>query len=390
MDLQHLNRAIENPIANGLDIFYSFAKQKGVGDIAAVDQIIAKGEWADIDPAGQSAGVNSFADVQYLATELVVCLRSHPAAKVLQGIHGSVSDDLFALSHYHYKADDKTLWDEVLAFITASLTATTRSIAPQNTPPASTSTAALASIPTISITHDDDLFAATIPSGPVDSNCPDTPQVWRTSGMVNTPEHHKHIDRLLREELKGRMHYGIPDFLEAFFPSAKYQEVAENFLNRCKTVTGVEPIFNDDTHRFESWPDRTNQGQVVPWMKTFIKELEEFSRNSFTTNDEGSHSRAFFGLPIQVIEGHVAKRKLDAGFISAADLESVTYFWTTILGSAELKQNEAAERAAELSLAQYARILLTTQGTRRYALGFTLCGSSLRVWLFVRVGGMAS
>ncbi|KAG6132525.1 hypothetical protein E4U38_003305 [Claviceps purpurea] len=162
----------------------------------------------------------------------------------------------------------------------------------------------------------------------------------------------------------------------------------------CKTVTGVEPIFNDDTHRFESWPDRTNQEQVVPCMKTFIKELEEFSRNSFTTDDEGSHSRAFFGLPNQVIEGHVAKRKLDAGFISAADLESgqetLTYFRTTILGSAELKQNEAAERAAELSLAQYARILLTTQGTRRYALGFTLCGSYLRVWLFDRVGSMAS
>ncbi|KAG6269237.1 hypothetical protein E4U48_004343 [Claviceps purpurea] len=389
MDLQHLNRTIEeNPIANGLDVFYSFAKQKGVGDIAAVDRIIAK-------------------DVQFLASELVVCLRSHPAAKVLQGIQGSVSDDLIALSlsvttgmvgedsvrrllkAAITKADDKTLWDEVLAFITASLTVTTRSIAPQNTPPASTSTAALASIPTISITHDDDLF-----TGPADSNCPDTPQVRRTSGMVNTSEHHKNIDRLLREELKGRMHYGIPDFLEAFFPSATYQEVAENFLNRCKTVTGVEPIFNDDTHRFESWPDLTNQEQVVPWMKTFIKELEEFSRNSFTTNDEGSHSRALFGLPNQVIKGHVAKRKLDAGFISAADLESgqetLTYFWTTILGSAELKQNEAAERAAELSLAQYARILLTTQGTRRYALGFTLCGSSLRVWLFDRVGGMAS
>ncbi|KAG6210153.1 hypothetical protein E4U35_005884 [Claviceps purpurea] len=80
IDTATRNRTIEeNPIANGLDIFYIFAKQKGVGDIAVVDRIIAK-------------------DVQYLATELVVCLRSHPAAKVLQGIQGSVSDDLFALS----------------------------------------------------------------------------------------------------------------------------------------------------------------------------------------------------------------------------------------------------------------------------------------------------
>ncbi|CCE30830.1 uncharacterized protein CPUR_04679 [Claviceps purpurea 20.1] len=166
MDLQHLNRTIEeNPIANGLDIFYSFAKQKGFGDIAAVEQIIAKGEWADIDPAGQSAGVNSFADVRFLATELV---------SVTTGMVGEDSARRL-LKAAITKADDKTLWEEVLAFITASLTATTRSIAPQNTPPASTSTAALASIPTISITHDDDLFAATIPSGPADSNCPDTP-----------------------------------------------------------------------------------------------------------------------------------------------------------------------------------------------------------------------
>ncbi|KAG6149649.1 hypothetical protein E4U11_008645, partial [Claviceps purpurea] len=121
MDPQHWNRTIEeNPIANGLDVFHFFARREGVCDIAAVDRISAK-------------------DVQYLATELVVCLRSHPAAKVLQGIHGSVSDDLFALSQSVttgmvgedsarrllkaaiIKANDKTLWDEVLAFITASL-----------------------------------------------------------------------------------------------------------------------------------------------------------------------------------------------------------------------------------------------------------------------------
>ncbi|CCE30833.1 uncharacterized protein CPUR_04682 [Claviceps purpurea 20.1] len=123
MDPQHWNRTIEeNPIANGLDVFHSFARQEGVCDIAAVDRITAK-------------------DVRFLATELVVCLRSHPAAKVLQGIHGSVSDDLTALSKSVTtgmvgedsvrrllkaaitKADDKTLWDEVLAFITASHTA---------------------------------------------------------------------------------------------------------------------------------------------------------------------------------------------------------------------------------------------------------------------------
>ncbi|KAG6059780.1 hypothetical protein E4U32_003815 [Claviceps aff. humidiphila group G2b] len=167
---------------------------------------------------------------------------------------------------------------------------------------------------------------------------------------------------------------------------------AERFLNQCKT--GVEPAFNDDTYRFTSWPAPANEKQVVPWLQSFSKELEKFSRSSFSTDLDISHPRAVLGQPNQIIQGHVASRKLDAGFISLDDLESgresLTYFWTQILSSGELKQNIQDERHAELALAQYARILLTTQATRRYVLGFTLCGSCMRVWQFDRLGGIAS
>ncbi|KAG6124500.1 hypothetical protein E4U28_001479, partial [Claviceps purpurea] len=114
MDSQHWYRTIEqNPVANGLDRFHCIARRNRVCDIAAVDRILTK--------------------------ELVICLQSHPAAKVLQGIHGSVLDDLTTLFDAVLsdsieddyvrrllkaavtKVDDKTLWDEVLAFITASL-----------------------------------------------------------------------------------------------------------------------------------------------------------------------------------------------------------------------------------------------------------------------------
>ncbi|KAG6281337.1 hypothetical protein E4U46_000350 [Claviceps purpurea] len=79
MDSQHWYRTIEqNPVANGLDRFHCIARRNRVCDIAAVDRILTK-------------------DVRYLAIELVICLQSHPAAKVLQGIHGSVLDDLTTL-----------------------------------------------------------------------------------------------------------------------------------------------------------------------------------------------------------------------------------------------------------------------------------------------------
>ncbi|KAG6210152.1 hypothetical protein E4U35_005883 [Claviceps purpurea] len=152
MDPKHWYRTIEeNPVANGLDKFHSIARRNQVCDIAAVDRILTK-------------------DVRYLAIELVICLQSHPAAKVLQGIHGSVLDDLTSLFDAVLtdsieddyvrrllkaaitKVDDKTLWDEVLAFITASLTAidtATRPLAPRSTEPQDKSaTAAQISTPT--------------------------------------------------------------------------------------------------------------------------------------------------------------------------------------------------------------------------------------------------
>src|SRR3954454_15152844 len=38
----------------------------------------------------------------------------------------------------------------------------------------------------------------------------------------------------------------------------------------------------------------------------------------------------------------------------------------------------------------YAREVLTAQDTRRFVIGFTLCGSIMRLWEFDRLGGIAS
>ena len=58
----------------------------------------------------------------------------------------------------------------------------------------------------------------------------------------------------------------------------------------------------------------------------------------------------------------------------------------------ELKSNPNADRRTDtwLDLARYARLVLTVQDTRRFVLGFTLCGSIMRLWEFDRLGGIAS
>ncbi|KAG6141225.1 hypothetical protein E4U28_003132 [Claviceps purpurea] len=353
MDSQHWNQTIEdNPIANHLVGFHSHAGRKGVSNSADVDGLNAK-------------------DVSSLVTNLLYCLEIHPVAqgslcddlpKVIDAIgEDMVEDDrlrsLLKAAIIH-QADDKTLWDVVLAFITATLTAT----------------------------H----TATTASPGTTAHKRSASPIVHTTAGMVNTAEFHRYFDDLLEQELENKLHLASAGFLESFFPSRTYQSVAERFHARC--MAGEEPAFNVETHSYESWPNPADEERVVAWLEDFITRLEEFSRPDFPTDI--SNQRAVLGLPHTYIEGHVAKRKLDACFVSAADQETamgtLTYFWSQVLGAAELKENIVDEKTAELALGQYSRISLTAQVTRRYVLGFTLCGPLMRVWLFDRQGGIAS
>lgn len=58
----------------------------------------------------------------------------------------------------------------------------------------------------------------------------------------------------------------------------------------------------------------------------------------------------------------------------------------------ELKSNPLADKASKawLDLGTYAREVLAAQDSRRFVLGFTLCGSLMRIWEFDRLGGIAS
>lgn len=61
--------------------------------------------------------------------------------------------------------------------------------------------------------------------------------------------------------------------------------------------------------------------------------------------------------------------------------------WAQILVAGELKSNpiEDGQEPAWLDLATYAREVFRTQD-RRFVLGFTLCGSRIRLWHFDRLG----
>ena len=93
------------------------------------------------------------------------------------------------------------------------------------------------------------------------------------------------------------------------------------------------------------------------------------------------------------MQGSTADRKLDVGFVDdpGAGMDCKCY-WKQILIPGELKSNPSADKASKagLDLGRYAREVLAAQDSRRFVLGFTLCGSHMRLWEFDRLGGIAS
>ncbi|KAH8754387.1 hypothetical protein F5883DRAFT_688414, partial [Diaporthe sp. PMI_573] len=69
-----------------------------------------------------------------------------------------------------------------------------------------------------------------------------------------------------------------------------------------------------------------------------------------------------------------------------------SYDWSHILVPGELKSNPQEDNHSStwLDLVRYAREIFSAQDTRRFILGFTLCGSIMRLWEFDRLGVVGS
>ncbi|KAL7793734.1 hypothetical protein V8C37DRAFT_378051 [Trichoderma ceciliae] len=83
---------------------------------------------------------------------------------------------------------------------------------------------------------------------------------------------------------------------------------------------------------------------------------------------------------------------MDIGFIDDEVEGAGGHHWSHILVPGELKSNPRADTLSKawIDLATYVREVFAAQDTRRFVLGFTLCGPMLRLWEFDRLGGMAA
>ncbi|KAF3768239.1 hypothetical protein M406DRAFT_249998 [Cryphonectria parasitica EP155] len=226
---------------------------------------------------------------------------------------------------------------------------------------------------------------STPPPRPIASSVQQTPLFRNTSSFANSSEYRKYVDDVLKEEL-GVMYVGLPHFDQTYFGDVVNLETAsEAFFKECKE--GASPLFRAG---WTGWPKSANQNNVLNWFVVFSERLSTFAASYKSTI---IYQRRPLARPNQPIDGSTAQRKMDIGFVDNPDAGKYSRcHWSQILVPGELKSNPSADKTGEawLDLGRYAREVLAAQYNRRFVLGFTICGSLMRIWEFDRLGGIAS
>ncbi|KAF4211370.1 hypothetical protein CNMCM5878_002704 [Aspergillus fumigatiaffinis] len=212
-----------------------------------------------------------------------------------------------------------------------------------------------------------------------------TPFLHTTSSFVNSSEQRKHVDAVLKEEL-GSIYIGVPGFYEAYFSGIEgLEEAGATVFRRCQE--GHNPLFTENGWR--DWSESAKEREVLDWLSGWVNKLRNMAiEEGYTVTSQ----RTVFAQPARPLEGSTADRKLDVGIIRDSEATNQRYDWSHILVLGELKSNPKEDSVSKTwrDLGRYAREVLTAQDTRRFALGFTLCGPNMRLWEFDRVGAIAS
>ncbi|KAJ2977033.1 hypothetical protein NQ176_g4600 [Zarea fungicola] len=341
----HLIR--DYPIANGLDAFR-----------ATYRKLLSSHQ-----PASGAAAANlSREDVQDATFALLSALQVLPASRRLPSGSGFIRDDIIRL--ISAAASDHFDFDRTRPLLEAAL----------NDKPLDSSIWDLVAAAALESTS----------PRTIASSLQQTPWKHNTGSFANSSEYRQDVDRVLKQEL-GPLHVGLPGFHDAFFGGIDgLSEAADAVFQRC--TSGDDPLFLEGWNR---WPEDANQDDVLAWLKDIISKLAAKANDL----DLPPAIRRPLALPNRPIQGSTSERKLDIGFVSDPEAdENTRCHWSQIQIPGELKSNPSADTTAKawLDIGRYAREVLASQDTRRFVLAFTLCGSLMRIWVFDRLGGIAS
>ncbi|KAA8904232.1 hypothetical protein FN846DRAFT_907877 [Sphaerosporella brunnea] len=195
------------------------------------------------------------------------------------------------------------------------------------------------------------------------------------------------IDPVLLDELSGA----------AFFPASKAMSQLFNWA----VDTAVYDIASS---RWKSWPSSLTEGNVLAFFQSVVDNVLLDKLCNIT----GARVYPYVPSTTVLIRGGDCRRKTDLLMstripngptlptadidLNFATLPRTRYDWRCIRIVGELNTNpyESDCDSTLAQLAKYVREMFNAQPSRRWVHVFTLCGASLRAWLFDRSGATSS
>ncbi|KAE8152959.1 hypothetical protein BDV25DRAFT_150209 [Aspergillus avenaceus] len=215
-----------------------------------------------------------------------------------------------------------------------------------------------------------------------------TPFLHTTSSVVNSSGHRKYMDAVLKEEL-GSIYIDIPQFYETFFGNIDGLDSTGNEI--FEELRGGDTPYYCDESGWQDWPESTQEKEVLEWLKQKFDLLQNLAG---TKRPSVAVQRMISTRSSQPLPGSNAKRKLDVAIVKNANQRGNHKLpdWSHVLIPGELKSSSDLDTASSTwrDLGRYAREVFSSQQTRRFVLGFTLCGPIMRLWEFDRLGAIAS
>ncbi|KAF2676778.1 hypothetical protein K458DRAFT_468226 [Lentithecium fluviatile CBS 122367] len=193
-----------------------------------------------------------------------------------------------------------------------------------------------------------------------------TPWTFNTGSFVDTSDLRRNVDPILKDDVEDNLKINHPDVFDTFFGQIPgLREMMSAILQSCKEAE--PPLFQEGVGWVE-WPERCDETAVLQFLRRHVDQFQQ------SANDHGfrpSKRRRCITTPNKPIPG--------------SD-------WSLILVPGELKSNPREDNRSStwLDLVRYAREIFSAQDTRRFNLGFSLCGLIMRLWEFDRLGVVGS
>ncbi|OAV91702.1 hypothetical protein PTTG_27886 [Puccinia triticina 1-1 BBBD Race 1] len=199
------------------------------------------------------------------------------------------------------------------------------------------------------------------------------------SGQVNSSSKVSDILTALQRELKNLMFTDVPGLLDHITQlHTKSNSLLLDYVDLASLLKPHESFINQT---FDKRLADTSESSVLEWITPLLERIS----SSLESKISAQHCRTWRSQPNTNVEGTEGQRRLDA-VITYKDKNHIK----DILVPVELKERKLRDSNAALCLAKYVCEVFKAQPTRSYVVGFTLAGTSMRLWQFDRSGAIGS